>query len=162
MATVYLGLGANLGDRLAQLREALAALPGVVVCSSVYETEPWGKLDQPRFLNLCCELTTALTPSDLHASTLQIERQLGRAAERERWGPRPIDIDILTYDDLVLSTPELTIPHPGIAERAFVLRPLAEIAPDLRVPGLPGTVSDLLERLPDAARTAWIVAPPPS
>ena len=161
MATVYLGLGTNLGDRLAHLRQALAGLPGLRACSSVYETEPWGKLDQPRFLNLCCALETHLVPPDLHAELKALERALGRQPGGERWGPRPIDIDLLTYDDLVLDTPELTIPHPGIAERAFVLRPLAEIAPDLRLPGRADSVADLLARLPDADRLAWVVAPPP-
>ena len=160
MATVYLGLGTNLGDRLAHLRSAVSGLAGVQTCSSVYETEPWGVLDQPRFFNLCLELRTDLPPEALHASTKAIEQQLGRAAGRQRWGPRPIDIDLLCYDDLVIQTERLTIPHPRIAERAFVLKPLAEIAPHLRIPGLPGTVTELLAAIPDTDRLAWIVAPP--
>jgi 2-amino-4-hydroxy-6-hydroxymethyldihydropteridine diphosphokinase len=164
MALVHLGLGSNLGDRLGMLRAALlelAALGQVAACSSVYETKPWGDPDQPAFLNLCCAFTTQLPPEELHAEIKRIERVLGRRPTR-RWGPRVIDIDLLTYDDLQLETSSLTIPHVGIADRAFVLAPLAEIAPEARIPGLPGPVADLLARIPDAAELAWIVAPPPN
>ena len=133
----------------------------VVACSSVYETEPWGVTDQPRFLNICCALHTDLSPEALHAHTKAIEARLGRTVG-PRWGPRLIDIDILTYDDLVLESDWLTVPHPRIAERAFVLMPLAEIAPDLSIPGVPGTVKEQLAALPDAARQAWVVSPAPA
>jgi 2-amino-4-hydroxy-6-hydroxymethyldihydropteridine diphosphokinase len=159
MSTVYLGLGTNLGDRLANLRAALTAL-SPVRCSSVYETEPWGVEDQPRFFNIACCLTTELSPEALHAWTKSLEQQLGRAAGGQRWGPRLIDIDLLTYDDRVLVTPSLTIPHPRIQARAFVLKPLAELAPGLSIPGLDGTVADLLAAIPDADRQAWVVAQP--
>jgi 2-amino-4-hydroxy-6-hydroxymethyldihydropteridine diphosphokinase len=164
MALVYLGLGSNLGDRLGMLRAALLELTAfgrLAACSSVYETEPWGDPDQPLFLNLCCALHTQLPPEALHAKLKRTELRLGRRPTR-RWGPRAIDIDLLTYDDLCLETPSLTIPHRGIAERAFVLAPLSEIAPRARVPGLPGTVAELLARIPDAAEVAWVVAPPQS
>ena len=161
MATVYLGLGTNLGDRMGHLCQALSTLTGLQACSSVYETEPWGNPNQPRFLNLCVELHTPLTPEALHASTQALEQRLGRQPGGERWGPRPIDIDLLCYDDLVIQTDRLTIPHPRIAARAFVLKPLAEIAPDLHIPGLPGTVADLLAAIPAADRLAWSIAPPP-
>jgi 2-amino-4-hydroxy-6-hydroxymethyldihydropteridine diphosphokinase len=160
MATVYLGLGTNVGDRLANLRSALSAL-GPVRCSSVYETEPWGVLEQARFLNLACCVSTDLSPEALHAQTKALEQLLGREPGGQRWGPRPIDIDLLTYDDLTVATPTLTIPHPRIQARAFVLKPLAEIAAALVIPGLPGTVSDLLAAIPDADQQAWIVAAPP-
>jgi 2-amino-4-hydroxy-6-hydroxymethyldihydropteridine diphosphokinase len=160
MATVYLGLGTNVGDRLGNLRSAVAELRPVR-CSSVYETEPWGVADQPRFFNLACCLLTSLSPEALHARTKALEQELGREPGGQRWGPRPIDIDLLTYDDLAVSTPTLTIPHPRISQRAFVLKPLAEIAPGLRIPGLDGTVADLLARISDADRQAWIIAPSP-
>ena len=154
MATVYLSLGTNVGDRVVNLARALAALPGVVACSSIYETEPWGLTEQPRFLNLCCQIETRLPPQELHAELKRIERELGRQPSVQ-WGPRLIDIDLLTYDDLVMQTEALTVPHPRIADRAFVLVPLAEIAPDLRIPGLPRTVSEQLAAVPDATRQAW-------
>jgi 2-amino-4-hydroxy-6-hydroxymethyldihydropteridine diphosphokinase len=164
MALAYLGLGSNLGDRLGMLRAALVELSPlgqVTACSSVYETKPWGDPDQPAFLNLCCALQTQLPPEVLHAETKKIESRLGRRPTR-RWGPRVIDIDLLTYDDLRLETPSLKIPHLGIEDRAFVLAPLAEIAPDARVPGLQGTVADLLARIPDVPSLVWVVALPES
>jgi 2-amino-4-hydroxy-6-hydroxymethyldihydropteridine diphosphokinase len=160
MATVYLGLGTNVGDRFANLRSAVAELRDVRACSSVYESEPWGNVDQPRFFNMCLELRTQLAPEALHAQTKAVEQQLGRRPGGQRWGPRPIDIDLLSYDNLVLCTERLAIPHPRIADRAFVLKPLAEIAPGLRLPGLPGTVAELLSAVPHADRLAWVVAPP--
>lgn len=150
MATVYLGLGSNLGDRLALLRAAVAELGGlgrVEATSSVYETEPWGDPDQPAYLNACCRLETALSPQALHAAAKQIERKLGRQPSTRRWGPRPIDIDLLVYDARVVQTPELQIPHPRLNERAFVLVPLAELAAELHVPGLAGSVADRLKAL---------------
>jgi 2-amino-4-hydroxy-6-hydroxymethyldihydropteridine diphosphokinase len=160
MATVYLGLGTNVGDRLAQLRAALSAL-APEKCSSVYETEPWGVIDQARFLNLCCRISTPLAPEALHAVMKSLEQELGRQPGGQRWGPRLIDIDLLCYDNLTLQTERLTIPHPRIQDRAFVLKPLAELAPSLRIPGLDGTVAELLTAIPDADGQAWVVAPPP-
>lgn len=136
----YLGLGGNLGDRLAALAEALALLdatPGMrrVSCSSVYETEPWGVTDQPRFLNLAAAYETTLAPADLLAACKSVEATVGRTPSF-RWGPRLIDVDILLYGDAVVNSaePDLQIPHPRLRERAFVLVPLAEIAPELAVP----------------------------
>jgi len=132
-AIVYLGLGSNLGNRQDNLDRALDFLSQrlrVEKVSSVYDTEPVGNVDQPRFLNLVCQVHTKLAPMELLTLAKGIERKLGRVSGK-RNAPRPIDIDILFYDDQVIETPELVIPHPRLAERAFVLTPLAEIAPDL-------------------------------
>ncbi|OGO11952.1 MAG: 2-amino-4-hydroxy-6-hydroxymethyldihydropteridine diphosphokinase [Chloroflexi bacterium RBG_16_47_49] len=142
---IYLSLGSNLGDRLANLRTAISLLPPKIQTqahSSVYETEPWGYSDQPAFLNLVTKANTPLDPFDLLTFLKEIEVSIGRQ-ETFRFGPRLIDLDILFYDDLVLDTPKLTIPHPRIAQRAFVLVPLAEIAPDLLLPGLGKTIQQL-------------------
>jgi 2-amino-4-hydroxy-6-hydroxymethyldihydropteridine diphosphokinase len=135
--TIYLALGANLGDRAASLRAAVERLRSAVTIecmSAVYETEPAYLLDQPRFLNMALRGRSALEPLALLALLKQIERDLGRVAG-PRYGPRAIDIDILLYDDLAIETANLTIPHPRMAERPFVLTPLAELAPELVPPG---------------------------
>jgi 2-amino-4-hydroxy-6-hydroxymethyldihydropteridine diphosphokinase len=135
--TIYLALGTNLGDRGARLRNAVERLRDAVAIervSSVYETEPAYLLDQPRFLNMALRGHTALDPHALLAFLKRIERDMGRAAG-PRYGPRAIDLDILLYDSLALTTAALTIPHPRMAERPFVLAPLAEIAPELVPPG---------------------------
>ena len=145
--TIYLALGANLGDRCANLRSAVERLRDAIVIermSSVYETEPAYLLDQPRFLNMALRGHTALGPHALLALLKRIERDMGRAAG-PRYGPRAIDLDILLYNSLVLATVDLTIPHPRMAERPFVLVPLAEIAPELVPPGWNRSIGALAE-----------------
>jgi 2-amino-4-hydroxy-6-hydroxymethyldihydropteridine diphosphokinase len=147
--TLYLALGSNLGDRLANLRAAIDALgPAVHVLreSSVYETPPWGVTDQPAFLNMAVEGETDLAPPALLAQLKAIETRLGRQPT-VRYGPRLIDLDILFYDDLVLDTPSLAMPHPQLHGRAFVLVPLADLAPGLRHPVLGVTVRELLAKV---------------
>jgi 2-amino-4-hydroxy-6-hydroxymethyldihydropteridine diphosphokinase len=143
---LYLSLGTNLGDRLSNLKSAITSLvPEVqpIVQSSVYETKPWGYTDQPIFLNQVLKTNTVLEPMDLLEFFKHIEVSMGRR-ETFRFGPRLIDLDILFYDELEMATPELTIPHPRIKERAFILVPLNEIAPDLIHPGLKMTIGQLI------------------
>lgn len=147
--TVYLALGTNLGDRLANLRAArLALAPAVQVeaCSPVYMTQPWGFLEQPNFLNQALKGSTLLEPLDLLVFLKQLERDLGRV-ESARYGPRLIDLDILFYDDLVLQEGSLTVPHPRLHERAFVLVPLNDLDPGLRHPWLHQTVQEMLDQV---------------
>lgn len=149
--TAFLGLGSNLGDRdanLAAALRALAAFATVERVSSVYDTAPMLYTDQPRFHNLISQITTDLAPIALLHAVKEIERQLGRQ-QGPRYGPRIIDIDLLFYDQMVLQSAELTLPHPRLAERAFVLAPLAEVAPTLVHPVLGETVAALLQRVPE-------------
>jgi 2-amino-4-hydroxy-6-hydroxymethyldihydropteridine diphosphokinase len=137
--TVYLSLGGNLGDPAASMATALRLLDAdentrVVAVSSLYRTPPWGKLDQPDFLNAAAEISTTLAPRALLDLCLEAERKLKRVRE-ERWGPRLIDIDILVFGDRIIHETGLEVPHPRMLERAFVLAPLAEIAPELAVGG---------------------------
>jgi 2-amino-4-hydroxy-6-hydroxymethyldihydropteridine diphosphokinase len=136
----YIGLGANLGEREATLKQALERLARtdgieVVAVSSFRETDPVGKVDQPRFVNAAAELQTSLRPHDLLDRLLEVERALGRdRAQEERWGPRTVDLDLLLYGDETVEEPGLEVPHPRLAERAFVLEPLLELDPELRLP----------------------------
>ena len=148
--TAYLGLGSNLGDREENLRKALSLLGEsveIIALSSVYQTEPWGYAEQPSFLNLVCGFRTSLSPPELLALVQEVERRLGRVRSI-RYGPRTIDVDILLYGDRIVDTPDLQIPHPRIPERAFVLAPFAEIAPDIEHPTLKRPISALLADAP--------------
>ena len=148
-ATAYLSLGANLGDASATIAEALKRIEAgggqVVARSSDYATPPWGKLDQPPFVNVCAEIKTKLTAFGLLDLCLATEVSLGRT-RAEKWGPRTIDIDVLCYDAARIDTPALKLPHPYMLERAFVLVPLLEIAPDLEVEGQ--RIADIAASLP--------------
>jgi 2-amino-4-hydroxy-6-hydroxymethyldihydropteridine diphosphokinase len=149
--TSYIGLGSNLGDREAFLRQAVELLRAepeidVTAVSSVRETDPVGLVDQPRFLNAVARVETDLAPRKLLDRMLAAERALGRRRDGPRFGPRTIDLDLLLYGDEEIEEPGLTVPHPRLAERRFVLEPLHELDPGLVVPGR-GRVSDLLSAL---------------
>lgn len=165
MITAYLGLGSNLGNRLAFMRggrDALLEEPGIslVRASGVYETRAvGGPPDNPPFFNAILEITTTLSPAELLAACLAVEDTFGRTRP-ERWAPRTLDIDILFYADQCVDAPDLVIPHPRLHERSFVLAPLAEIAPELQHPVLQRSIVDLVAALPEAAtmkplREAW-------
>jgi len=153
MPTAYLLLGSNLGDRAALLHNAvqhLAATAGPVeAASALYETAAWGLADQPAYLNQAVRLRTSLAPAALLAACLATEQQAGRT-RRIRWDARTLDVDILLYDDLVLDSPQLQIPHPRLPERRFALVPLAEIAAGVMHPALHQTVTELLAACADA------------
>jgi 2-amino-4-hydroxy-6-hydroxymethyldihydropteridine diphosphokinase len=141
MAEALIALGGNVGDARERLDRAVTAfcdgnLVRLLARSSDYSTPPWGVEEQPRFVNLCLRVETALPPRALLSRAQEVERAFGREREKERrWGPRPVDIDLLAYDDTALSAPDLVLPHPRLFERAFVLVPLAEIAPERVIAG---------------------------
>lgn len=148
-ARVFIGLGSNLGEAEATVNQALLALgqlpqTHINAQSRLYRTLPWGVTDQPDFINAVAQLQTQLAPPVLLEHLLALERRFGRVRnDAERWGPRQLDLDLLIYDEVILDEPGLHLPHPHLHERAFVLVPLAEIAPDLSIPGL-GRISELL------------------
>lgn len=158
MANAFIALGANLGDPAATITVAFAALrqlpqTRVVATSHLYRTAPIGLAGQPDFINAAARVETGLAPEGLLDALLDIEQEFGRI-RAERNGPRTLDLDVLLYDDLVLDTPRLTLPHPRLHLRAFVLQPLADLAPDLAIPGrgtlaawLPAVASQRISRL---------------
>ena len=159
-ALVYLSLGSNVGDRELQLRDALRRLAvngRVVAVSSFYETEPVEFTDQAWFLNCVVGLETTETPEQLMMALLQIEQQMGRRRIQKK-GPRTIDIDILLFDEAIVDSPALTIPHPAMHQRRFVLEPLAEIAPEVRHPVLKKTIRELLDALPAGQIVRRVIA----
>ena len=148
---IYIGIGANLGDREKTLQEAtdiLNAKPeiAVVAASAVYETDPVGVVDQPYFLNAVLQVHTSLSARNLLNCLLAIERKFGRLRET-RWGPRTLDLDILLYGDAIINLPGLQVPHPHLHERAFVLVPLCDLKPDLKHPVLGQSIQSLTESL---------------
>jgi 2-amino-4-hydroxy-6-hydroxymethyldihydropteridine diphosphokinase len=163
MASAVIALGGNVGDVRAAFRKAIIDISGMaqttlMARSSDYETPPWGDADQPRFINACIAIETGLDPHALLHALQRIEAKFGRDRAKEtRWGPRTLDLDLIAYGDATLQTAELTLPHPRLFERAFVLVPLAEIAPDRMIAGrsvktaLAGLSTEGIRRLPDMA-----------
>lgn len=156
---VAIALGSNMGNRLEMLRRALAEIENagfeITAKSRVWETRPWGNTDQPLFLNMCVIALSSLQPLEMLDNLKEAERRIGRK-KGERWGPRLIDIDILLIENETFSGQELTVPHPRMHERRFVLAPLAEIAPDMPHPKLGKTVRELLSGLPEE-KMDWII-----
>jgi 2-amino-4-hydroxy-6-hydroxymethyldihydropteridine diphosphokinase len=159
-ATVFLGLGANLGNRqhnLIMALDRLAPLALVDLVSSLYETEPAGPVEQPLFLNAVCSVITGLRPMALLRHIQEVEREIGRRRGK-RWGPRVIDIDLLLYEDSIVDEPGLRVPHSELARRPFVLVPLAEIAPDIAHPESGDTISGLAANV-DCAGVSLVAQP---
>jgi 2-amino-4-hydroxy-6-hydroxymethyldihydropteridine diphosphokinase len=166
MQSAWIALGSNLGDRLGHIKKALALiaeLPDteIMAVSSIYDTAPVGKADQPRFLNAAAELLTGLKALELLHSLLTIEDRCGRM-RRDQWGPRTVDLDLLLYDDVRIQTDELTVPHPRMAERPFVMIPLDEIAPELLVPSVSKNVRLIVREMGDVGSDVRLVGGPPS
>jgi 2-amino-4-hydroxy-6-hydroxymethyldihydropteridine diphosphokinase len=161
MADVLIALGGNVGDVRATFQKAIASIRGMAQAtllarSSDYATPPWGDEQQPRFINACVEIETGLDPYALLFTLHKIEQKFGRdRANERRWGPRTLDLDLIAYDDVSIQKPELTLPHPRLFERAFVLMPLAEIVSDRLIAGrsIASALAELstegIERLPD-------------
>jgi 2-amino-4-hydroxy-6-hydroxymethyldihydropteridine diphosphokinase len=162
----WVGIGSNIGDRAGYMERALAgmnALPGteVTVVSSIYDTAPVGAAGQPRYLNAVAQLETDMPPLELLRSLLSIEADCGRVRS-ERWGPRTLDLDLILFEGVETESDELTLPHPRARGRAFVLVPLAEVAPDLRFPGDSVTVARIVEGLGDLGPRLERIAGPPT
>ena len=163
MASALIALGGNVGDVSATFQKAVPHICGMaqatlIARSSDYATPPWGDEQQARFINACIEIETSLDPHALLFVLHKVEKKFGRdRAKERRWGPRTLDLDLIAYDDASLRTPDLTLPHPRLFERAFVLVPLAEIAPDRLIGGrsvreaLAGLSTEGIDRLPDMA-----------
>lgn len=161
MQTIYLGLGTNLGDQMANLQAAVAGLAQKLVITAVspiYQTPPWGVTDQPDFLNMCLAAQTDLSPEQLLTFVKTLETELGREPAK-RWGPRLIDIDLLFVANQIFETEKLTVPHPRLAERAFVLYPLADIAPNFVHPVLGKTIAALAASVEDEGIRPFASAP---
>lgn len=160
MAIAYIALGANLGEPAQQLRAALQALastPGIQLLeqSPFYRTAPLGPADQPHYCNAVCRLETSLTPEQLLERMLSVERAAGRVRSGNRWGPRLLDLDLLHVEGEIRNTPQLKLPHPGIALRNFVLVPLADVAPSLDIPGV-GIVAEQALKLGRDGLEPWL------
>ena len=157
----YVGVGANLGDPIAQVHSARQALqhhPGLreIAFSRLYRSIPMGPADQPDYVNAVMAVETALAPLELLRILQEVEARHGRVRSRERWGPRVLDLDLLLYGEEVIETDTLRVPHPGIGDREFVLVPLAEIAPELVIPGK-GALRDLIEACPRRESTLTVI-----
>lgn len=157
--TVLMSLGSNKGNRLVMLTKAISELTRSGFCiidkSKIWETTPWGFTEQPRFLNMCINTETDLSPDEMIKMVKTIEERLGKI-KKVKWGPRNIDIDIIAIGDLILETPELSVPHPHMHERAFVLIPLREIAPQFRHPITGRTLEEMITALPPE-KMEWII-----
>ncbi len=152
LVTAYIGLGSNLANPAEQIKSARTAITQIagvqeLAFSSLYHSSPMGPQDQPDYVNAVMCVATDLSPIDLLRCLQRIENDHGRVRKNERWGARTLDLDMLIYDDQVIELPDLTVPHPGLAEREFVLYPLHEIAPQLSIPGK-GNIADLLAKCP--------------
>jgi len=159
MSRAFIGVGSNEGERLERISSAIRALAAtpqvrVVQMAMIIETEPVGGPPQPAYLNTVLELDTSLEPMELLRTLQRIEQRLGRQPSAQRWGPRPIDLDLLLYDDRVVQQPTLCIPHPRMHERRFVLEPLAQLAPDVLHPVLRRPIKELLAELASASALA--------
>lgn len=153
MVQVFIGLGSNQGNAIKNVCNAIGELGNIAdtrfgYCSSLYRSAPVGYLDQPDFVNAVCQVETSLPAPALLEQLGLLEHKAGRKRDGARWGPRPLDLDILLYGDAVLDTDSLSVPHPRMHERAFVLYPLQEIAPELRIPGI-GSLDDLVDLCAD-------------
>jgi 2-amino-4-hydroxy-6-hydroxymethyldihydropteridine diphosphokinase len=158
MAIVYIGIGSNIGNRQKNCLRAIELLEkrGVIIKerSSMYETEPWGIKDQPKFINMVVEIETVLNPNELLRILKDVEKKVGRK-ESLKWGPRIIDLDILLVDDIIINEDNLKIPHPLMHKRDFVLQPLCEIAPDIKHPLLKLSIDKLMQKLLKESKSGY-------